>query len=274
VENKIKSLTLFTWLTQAGIGLAIVNQVLGVGGEVGTVATIWVLLVTGISMLVSVASLGDPIGAYRALFNLKTSWLSREILFLGIFFALEGTRLYVGLWGTDNILMDATGWLAAFFGCLCLFSMSSIYVKTLIPAWGTWYTYVAFLSTAIILGSILEMAVAVRVSPDIAESLSIKVFLFISGGILLQLIGMVAYLPMLQSLGKAGSATLKILSDMTPIMIVSQVLTLSGGLGLPFLAYFTWGGGVLEVWVYASLFSLSIGQLMARHVYFKCGVQR
>jgi anaerobic dimethyl sulfoxide reductase subunit C len=273
VENKIKSLTIFTWLTQAGIGLAIVNQVLGVGGGVGTVATIWVLLLTGISMLVSVASLGDPIGAYRALFNLKTSWLSREVLFLGVFFALEGTRLYLGLWGTANILLDSAGWFAAFLGCLCLFSMSSIYVKTVIPAWGTWYTYVAFLSTAIILGSILEIAVAARVSPDIAESLSIKVFIFISGGILLQLIGMVAYLPILQSLGKAGGATLKILSDMTPIMVVSLVLTLSGGLVLPFIAYFVWEGEVSEIWIYTSLFSLSIGQLMARHVYFKSGVQ-
>jgi anaerobic dimethyl sulfoxide reductase subunit C len=272
VGNKIKLLTIFSWLAQAGIGLAIVGQVSFVREEVEIVARICVLLLTGSSMLVSLASLGDPIGAYRALFNVKTSWLSREILFLSVFFVLEGARLCLGLWGTVDILVEATGWLAVFCGCLCLFSMSSTYVKTLIPAWGTWFTYAAFFSTALILGSILEMAVAVGISQDIAKSLSSKLFLFISGGILLQLGGMIAYLPMLQACGEAGSASLKILSDMNLIIIVSQVLTLFGGFALPFLAHFARGGAVSEFWIYVSLAFLSIGQLMARYVFLKCGL--
>ena len=95
---KERALILFTLLTQAAIGAFIIFYLIHpwiaqIAGKAAThVMTRSFLLAIGalfgLGLLVSLFHLGTPLLAYRALANLRSSWLSREILFALIFACL------------------------------------------------------------------------------------------------------------------------------------------------------------------------------------------
>ncbi|WP_106004625.1 DmsC/YnfH family molybdoenzyme membrane anchor subunit [Neomoorella humiferrea] len=68
-------------------------------------------------MLISLGHLGSPLGAPRAILNLKSSWLSREIFFAAWFFVLWALNyvLETRSQASDGI-KATTGWLASLCG--------------------------------------------------------------------------------------------------------------------------------------------------------------
>lgn len=116
--------------------------------------------VIGFGFLASLFHLGNPVNAYRAITNLGTSWLSREILF-GVIFALLATAFAfmqwrkIGSFAARNIV----AWLAALAGLMLVYSMASVYMLPSQPAWNSWATPVSFFATTLLLGA-LAMGVA------------------------------------------------------------------------------------------------------------------
>lgn len=108
------------------------------------------------SLLISLLHLGSPGIAYRAIANLRSSWLSREILFAVLFTGTSVIFTGMQLWqiGSFGLRAGVAG-LAAFFGLMLIYVMSRLYMIRTVPMWNTGYTLLSFLLTAFILGGLL-----------------------------------------------------------------------------------------------------------------------
>lgn len=147
------SLVLFTVFAQAAAGLCVVSACLGllapaaVAPAGGVFGAAFVLLVLG--GLAAATHLGRPRAAPLALANLRSSWLSREVL---AFSALAGV-VFVGLILSQlDLPSRPLTWAAALLGVLLLIAIASVYRLRTVPAWNTWLTPVTFCATAAVLG--------------------------------------------------------------------------------------------------------------------------
>ncbi|MBU2611433.1 MAG: dimethyl sulfoxide reductase anchor subunit [Chloroflexi bacterium] len=133
--------------------------------------------VIALAFVASLFHLGNPFNAYRAVTNLGSSWLSREILF-GVIFAVLVTVFAfmqwrkIGSFGLRNVI----AWLAALVGLVLVFSMSNVYLLQSQPAWNSWATPVSFFATTFLLGALAMGAAFVanydyvrRKEPDCAD---------------------------------------------------------------------------------------------------------
>jgi anaerobic dimethyl sulfoxide reductase subunit B (iron-sulfur subunit) len=107
----------------------------------------------GAAVFASLAHLGTKNKAWLALANLRRSWLSREILFLGLFGAgwlFSTLENAISRRSTLELLA-----LTAALGLGLLHSMSQVYRLRSVPAWNTWRTNAGFLISAVLLGQSL-----------------------------------------------------------------------------------------------------------------------
>ncbi len=115
------------------------------------------LLVTGgvfgVGMLASLLHLGRPLRAYRALFHLLTSWLSREILSVGLFGA--GLVVFLFIPPAFISLLWVVYGLTALAGLALIFCMAKVYRLSSLPFWNSWRTTASFYLTAGLLGLLL-----------------------------------------------------------------------------------------------------------------------
>ncbi|HEY3367183.1 MAG TPA: DmsC/YnfH family molybdoenzyme membrane anchor subunit [Symbiobacteriaceae bacterium] len=111
-----------------------------------------------LGLLVSLAHLGSPAGAYRALRNLADSWLSREILCSLLFGALALATGWLHWTGKGS---PALLWAAVVSGAAAVWAMSSIYTHSVNPAWTTFFTPISFFTAALMLGTAVGTVVLV-----------------------------------------------------------------------------------------------------------------
>lgn len=112
--------------------------------------------VMALGLIVSFFHLGNPINGWRAITNLATSWLSREILF-GILFAGFGFLFALMQWRKlgSSELRTAVALAAAALGVGLVASMAMVYYTLpAVPAWNNWATLASFFSTTILLGAL------------------------------------------------------------------------------------------------------------------------
>lgn len=153
-------LMMFTLLSQFAVGTFItmifISNFMRKKGENNSISgpintgLLVVLLVMGLSLLSSLFHLGTPLGAYRAINNFATSWLSREIVFAGLFFVLTIVTYYFYKKESDHPIL---GMLTAIVGLLVIYSMASLYSSSIRPAWDNINTYIAFFSTTFLFGT-------------------------------------------------------------------------------------------------------------------------
>lgn len=113
-----------------------------------------------LGLAASLLHLGNPLNAYKAVTNLGTSWLSREIFF-GVLFAVVGAGFAVMQWkkiGTVAV-RNLVAWLAALIGVGLAFSMAMIYLLPTRLSWNLVTTPLSFLVTTLLLG-VLAMGAA------------------------------------------------------------------------------------------------------------------
>ncbi len=108
-----------------------------------------------LGMLASLFHLGNPLNAYRAVANVGTSWLSREIL-SGVIFAVLGGLFAIMQWRKlgSFALRNVIAWITAIVGLVLVYSMSQVYALPTQPAWDSWATPVSFFVTTLLLGSL------------------------------------------------------------------------------------------------------------------------
>lgn len=140
----------FTWLIFfSDNGVSFVETGLSPGNPV-----LLALLLIGVATTSSFLHLGNPSNAPKALNNLAGSWLSREILAIGIY-SLSLIVLFVFGWKTGDSKIP--GYLlvpSSVAGLFLLWAMARVYIIPTIPAWDSWYTPLSFATTSLCLGLI------------------------------------------------------------------------------------------------------------------------
>lgn len=154
------SLVIFTLLGQASAGMLILS-IFSRRPDTSR-AKAWVAcILLGIGALASLEHLSDPTVSFYTITNLKTSWLSREILFVGLF----GAGLL--LW-----LITLNAWarrLAAILGLAFVYVMSRVYIIPTVPFWDSLLTYWVFLASSLLLGATLLLFIDALAARNDAE---------------------------------------------------------------------------------------------------------
>ncbi len=157
------SLVFFTLMMQASVGtswgiyLLAINNTNGEQNSSIFFTSGWILSLalaaTGLG--ISFLHLKVPMHAWRGITNLKTSWLSREILFaslyIGSLFALVGLHLF-GASGFPVLLVKC---IALATGTSMIFCMGSAYRLKTVQFWNSPQTILSFYTTALVLGILL-----------------------------------------------------------------------------------------------------------------------
>ncbi|EPS2039658.1 TPA: dimethyl sulfoxide reductase anchor subunit family protein [Citrobacter braakii] len=118
----------------------------------------WVITVLG--SLASLAHLGTPTGAYRAMAGLGISWLSREVVAFIVLNAVIFCWLALCWLKPGHPGANLLGGVTAFVGLVSIFVTSQVYYQMALHSlWHTIATPLGFLATAVLLG-FMSVAVA------------------------------------------------------------------------------------------------------------------
>ena len=156
-----RSLVLFTLLSQSAcgalVGLAGV-QILGSADVLGVISFIAVGSLLLAAATISTFHLGAPQHALYALVNWRSSWLSREIIMLGVTSGLVALGALVSLVATAETSLEARsaiGLLVAVAGVVLVATMVRLYTVRTIPEWRALTTAAQFGGTTLRLGGIV-----------------------------------------------------------------------------------------------------------------------
>ena len=107
------------------------------------------------ALAVTFLHLGNPVNAPRAISNLGTSWLSREIT-LALAFSVGGAVFAFLQWRklSTPALRNALALVVAAVGLVLVYAMSSVYVLPSVPAWDSVNTPISFFVTTFLLGAL------------------------------------------------------------------------------------------------------------------------
>jgi anaerobic dimethyl sulfoxide reductase subunit C (anchor subunit) len=193
----------FTLLTQAAVGtcaflLAFEGRAVreGAGASVEAAALpvlSFALFAALLGLAASFLHLGNPRNAVRALGNLRSSWLSREILLAALFTAALAAATFLRLRpGPPGFDAGFAHGFAAVAGFGLVVTMARAYGLRTVPSWDQRATPVAFFVTAVALGALAVAAgIALRGSastdpargpiPLLATGLVVLVVALVSG---------------------------------------------------------------------------------------------
>lgn len=136
-EHPHSPLIVLTLLTQVALGVSLTTT--------GLTSRLVAAGLAGGALVASLAHLGRPIHALKALRNLRRSWLSREVLLLSLYAALAALA----------VLVPAAVPVAAVAGVAGVFASGRLYVVPGRPSWHTPLTIVTFYLTALATGPLL-----------------------------------------------------------------------------------------------------------------------
>ena len=185
-------LVIFTILSQLVVGGIITlwwldRKTKSISRKTGLIASVSLIIIGGISILISLLHLGQPFAAYRAILNFGVSWLSREITFYGVFVGISA--LYAWFWYKENAeKRNIIGWVGAIIGIIAIFSSAKIYMIPSHPAWNSMSTMFTFFLTCIVLGPLfVGLVLAAR------KELTMNVSLVSVVGLVVAAIVMIVY---------------------------------------------------------------------------------
>lgn len=208
------SLVAFTLLSQAAVGTGwtflvvqlwtsrALGRVAVDGGD--AVVLVVAFLAAAAGLAAAFLHLGRPSNAWRALGNLRSSWLSREILFASAFTGALGASVLLSLrTGSSESWLGFAEGLAAVFGLALLGSMAKTYRLRTVPAWDRWTTNAAFLASALGLG-VLTAATVLVVRGGALDLRGVPSSRLVLAALLFHLLGAGATLLWLRRLSSGG----------------------------------------------------------------------
>ena len=152
-------LVFFTLLVQMTVGMVLVGKcVLGNEADRGMRESvrrqiITALLLFAVAVVISFVHLGTPLHAPFTLLHVAQSWLSREILMVGV---VGLALLWLVVLGRKKAAVESEKKamvLAGLCGIVLLFVMSCVYNQATMPGWRNWGVFVAFLASMCLLGA-------------------------------------------------------------------------------------------------------------------------
>ena len=154
-------LVIFTVLSQLAVGALITIVLLDIysnkiNDRLGKKITLMILGITAIGLGFSLFHLGHPFEAYRALANLGSSWLSREVMLFSMFFVL--LVVYYFQW-QEKSRKKIIGIITSAVGLLAVLSSALVYVLPAAPSWNNFSTLLFFFFTAAVLGPLFVLLI-------------------------------------------------------------------------------------------------------------------
>ena len=226
-----------------------------------------------VALILSVFHLGDPFGAYRSLLNLDSSWLSREIVFSGLFFALWLVSYYLDRKGAWNQIV---AWVNVVVGLGAIYSMASIYATSIKPAWTDVNTYLAFYGTTILFGAVASMLVILLSKEEKTAGLNsiIKgIGLVGLAAIIVQLIYLPVYVAGLPVSGLAGLESASLITDTYAVStLIRWVLSIVGLAIIGFAFYRKIEPKMQFKFYYTALVFVLAGEFLGRFIFYATGV--
>lgn len=150
-------LVLFTIALQLACGLALAVTLIDQKNQSVTpknarILGISIFPLTAAGIFSSLMHLGNPLHAANSLRHLSSSWLSREVLFSGIF-ALAAL-IYSYFWlkerQANRVLLGA---ITTILGLISIFASSMLYLLPSQAAWNSGWVPMSFLGTTLLLGA-------------------------------------------------------------------------------------------------------------------------
>lgn len=149
------ALTLLTQLSFGTVAATVLLELLGGGSaEVMAGAAVGAFLAGAVALGASLLHLGRPSRALKALRNLKTSWLSREVALFSAFSVLA-LAYAAALVGRHAVAGRLLGPLAVVAGMAGVYASGRLYLVPARPVWNSRRTLVAFFATALATGPLL-----------------------------------------------------------------------------------------------------------------------
>jgi len=237
--------------------------------------------------------LGRPFLSLLAITNVRSSWLSREILFTILLFLLT-----LSIWVLRRVrlasdrLIDILGWLGILSGWTMIYCMARIYLLPTQIAWNSPATILYYIATTLLLGSSALLAMLwmdqrfaeVR-APDSSDMVFTRhpQILAVMGGVVLSTAALEIALEWiriawLQSGNVVARTSLDLLFELyQPLLYVRVGLVL---IGSAWLAYNTFRVvrditryHVLLLPIYSSFLLLMIGEILGRFLFYATHVR-
>lgn len=249
--------------------------------------------VIALAFLASLFHLGNPLNAYKAVTNLGSSWLSREIFF-GVTFAILATLYAFLQWRKIGslVLRRVIASLAALVGVVMVYSMANVYLLDAQPAWNTWVTPVSFFVTTLLLGSMaMGAAYAVnfgyvqRKNPDCNDEQCALMrgtlrWLALAAVVLvgIELVILPIYLATLATGSTAGLATVKLMAESFGWVLALRVILAILGAGVfgLFLYQNAMSEGrekVLANFAYSAFLIIFVAEVLGRILFYTTHVR-
>lgn len=193
-------LVFFTLFSQASAGIMLTASLAllllredgpVIGMELRRMVVLLALMLMGVALLISFLHLSRPQASVFAMSNLGSSWLSREIILAGVFFACTAmVYFFPGTAGSkwSSVLVAVSGLL----GLVLVFSMARLYMIPTVPAWNNPTTPLAFFSSTLVLGAMISLGVMIFLAnrtgePGFSQNLLKLAAILVIAGALFQL---------------------------------------------------------------------------------------
>ncbi|WP_122054066.1 DmsC/YnfH family molybdoenzyme membrane anchor subunit [Vibrio sp. Evd11] len=121
---------------------------------------LWALM--GLGFMFSTTHLGSPLRAFNALNQLGSAWLSNEVFFGAVFFAIGGLQWLLSVLKKGGVAIQKALMVGAMvLGVIFMYAMISVYMINTVPTWDNIYTPLSFIMTMVVGGLLLSQFVIV-----------------------------------------------------------------------------------------------------------------
>ncbi len=255
------------------------------------------LLVLFFTALIAVGSahfhLSKPFHSLFAILNLRTSWLSREILFTLLFAAGLGLLVWMRPEAAQRPrLYTALGWLTTACGFASVLCMGYIYLMPTQPAWNSPLTIISFYATSLLLGVatmaallLMDLKFAEVIAPESVAARSAithRLLIWFAAFALVLAVGVMGInltqLARLRDGGPLAQVSLDLLMGVyEPLLWLRLGLLVAGVLWLVgTAAVLMWGRrrvSDLVVPVYVACLLVLVGEILARFLFYAAHVR-
>jgi formate dehydrogenase iron-sulfur subunit len=218
-----------------------------------------------VALAVSALHLGRPAFAWKALRNLRRSWLSREVALFSAFSA--ATFAYAGAslaWSYAPAPTLSLGTVATALGIAGVYASGRLYLVPARPVWNSPRTVVAFFATALSTGPLLAVLCGAPGRRDAGLLFGVAAIgSLIQLGVLQHLVASIA-----ARKEREYSLTARLLFGPFRLLFGLRVAAALAAIGLSVGAAASNGAASVPAWALAALVVAAAGELVGRYLFF------
>ena len=285
------ALLIFTTLGQISTGSLIVLMLVRAfvarntgADQVNRLTDVPLYYVVPIMLLALIASLfhlGSPLHIARAVPNLGSSWVSREVITAVVYVIVAGIYTLMQ-WrkSGSEVARTVVGWIAALIGLFQTYAMARVYMIRTQPSWNTFATPITFITASLLLGVLLVAAilVATRSADDTEQTnllrgtlRNIAVAAIVLVGI--EFVVLPVYVVYLSTQGPAALESLSVMIGRLGGLLVLRLIFVFLGAGV--LSFYLYKNAsaegkekTLATVAYSAFILALVGEAMGRYIFY------